>query len=80
MPKGRIKGLDPETGKAIKEPPKKKAQAPTSYHVNYRREKLREVRVYIPKGSELEAWINAQGNASGYIKELIEKDKRKRGK
>lgn len=46
----------------------------TAYHVEYRRKNLKEFRVYVPKGSNLEAWINSQDSASAYLRELAEAD------
>ena len=78
MAKDIITDIDEKTGKAIRGS-RKKVQASVEYHVKYRREKLREVRVYVPRGSELEAWILKQDNTSGYIKSLIEADMNKGG-
>ena len=77
MVKKKVVGIDEVTGKAVLSD--KKVQASNEYHVKYRRDKYRDIHVYIPKNSALEVWIDSKPSASTYIRELIEADMNKGG-
>lgn len=51
------------------------SEAQKKASAKYQREKtVRKAVVFYPKDAELLEWLNAQGNAQGYIKRLIRED------